>query len=597
MAKNAALVSTVLCVLCFTASYMMLSGQQPGHDNRFSVQFGARRLSPSGDASGRGKHVESTFSVESTDVSNTSGEEKSGRNKHVEDTTTMENTDVTNTSARQGLLITSGKDNASSATALQDEEGACAKYRKDSDDYDHVQWLAICEAMDPEDLQPFYFMPVAMGMKLLATYLTFGLDLVFKRPEKEPEDGCRKAGKRMTDTFKLCLKKIASLVFIALAVNTYIHDFEAWRESCTGNFWKDIGLVFIVWVTSPNFPAATMIWSTFKFQSPSVLLKLTPKYIAIPYIRVPLIPGGANWLPIEKHLYALILLPYFIPMALYYLLFIPATCACGIMTKCICCIGCIQQQCCCLFTFLGVVFTLGLHAGVKEEYGGYWDRYKWSLLTSLYYTFLQFWASTIAPILMTGLYALGMRASFEHFTMAVTLHAMPGLTDEVDGQTLDGDAVGKAVLAGRIVLNDADRKLLIDYNRENIKGDFEEFEEIQELISPISGRGGSQQVMGGEDRKKFDYIKIQVFLKTLQALAYVMLWQALYIYFARGFASHTYYGFEQALQVTVNERHMTSYVDNLRTLGQSHISSAMEVAQADHRFRSISRTLFSIWSF
>merc|ERR1740121_2546340 len=103
------------------------------------------------------------------------------------------------------------------------------------------------------------------------------------------------------------------------------------------------------------------MWSAFWFQSPPVLLDIVPKYISIPFSGVPVLLGKAKWLPVEKHFFALLLLPYLFPQYLMVGFGFPAVCACSIITKCMCCIGCVHQHCCLIITLLGVIFTLGLY--------------------------------------------------------------------------------------------------------------------------------------------------------------------------------------------------------------------------------------------
>lgn len=220
-----------------------------------------------------------------------------------------------------------------------------------------------------------------------STFLVFGFDMAFKTP---PETICSKV--------KGFLKSLFSLAFIFMALNGYYHDVMKVYHAHMGGL-LGCAVVVLVWATSPNYVAFQAIWISLYTQNPALALKLKPKYNHIGGI--PLVPGRSKWLPPLKHVYALLLAPYWL---LQMPLTLASNCFCTVWIASKCCLPaavCVKA----FFAFpcavLGVIVSLGFWSWARDA-SGYW----YPLFGACFcFALMQLWASDVAPMLFSWIYA------------------------------------------------------------------------------------------------------------------------------------------------------------------------------------------------
>jgi len=266
----------------------------------------------------------------------------------------------------------------------------------------------------PERLQPFYLMPVSFASKLILTMLIFGFGLSFQEipPERFP---CERAVKRV-------VQQIAGCGMIAMALHGYYVDGKKISLACqqlelSSQRWA---VALITCLTSANYIAARAVWGSLVTENPTNLLKLEPRKdvalnIVIPTINVPLFPGVVSWLPCFKHVYALLLLPYFVPymMASFGLgCFVWVWCC---STKCVVCIGMCVAGCRTCAAFFGVIFTLFLWPWPRKCFLYWWGVY-WPVC---YAGGIQFWATFITPIFFSFVFGALACVSFKSIVQGI----------------------------------------------------------------------------------------------------------------------------------------------------------------------------------
>lgn len=259
----------------------------------------------------------------------------------------------------------------------------------------------------PEELQPFYIMPVFFATKLILTLFIFGFTLSFK--EIRPEGACKTNAKWL-------VQQISGLGMIALALHGYYVDGKKIYLSCQQLELSSqrCAVAFLILITPANYVASRAIWISHFFVNPTNLLGFVPKSDCIMVFGsdVPLIPGTVTWLPCLKHVYALFLLPCFIP----YLSFQFCT-GCGL-----CVWSCVTKFSIEIGLFVTCFrMTVALSCACSTLFLWSWPRdcflYWWSVEWSNYYLIvLEIWAFIVAPILLSLIY--GVLACVSRASMA-----------------------------------------------------------------------------------------------------------------------------------------------------------------------------------
>ena len=226
--------------------------------------------------------------------------------------------------------------------------------------------------LEAETMQPIYLLPVTNGLKQLVVFFVFGFDLKFK-----PNSGTWK---------KKLIKWLASslfrVIFIGLAANAFRLDVQKffYRNKEESSRYNEVLIAMAVWCISPNFTMGLGIWNQLRLQSPGAVFRDDideSRYYQLwtPHIykdvRFPFCPGGARWLTIAKQVYALVLLPYVIPVMFLEVLMSVLFCYWIVFkSKMLCLVKCVQVHMitlgCCLIWLL----TAG-HYGA-EKIHKYW---------------------------------------------------------------------------------------------------------------------------------------------------------------------------------------------------------------------------------
>lgn len=414
-----------------------------------------------------------------------------------------------------------------------------------TDEKDKAYFDVLSKAIHPQKFPPFYLMPVLFATKILITMLVFGPGLAFKA--KPPDESC--FGK-FKSVGKYVAKLVSSLVFIALACNGYYVDSVRYGEAVAGtdSFWMKCGILTVVVLTSSNYTSTRALWNGLLIDNPGTLLQLEPKYPAVPYFKIPIVPGQANWIDPLKHIYALILLPYFLP---YYALsvvtgiFIPVWCCC--INKCVVCWGVFTGTCCCLLSLLGTIVTFGLYAYAKSTFAYWWDLY-WPLY---YIAFIQGWATGIAPFIFAIIYGCLICASPQSFASAFKPKA-------------DTNAPESALTQAAPLVDTDDRMKLIAINKESLEKDYD---------LSAAYETPSAATLEAVD---LNDTKIKMFHATCRGLSSIVVEQITAITTIRVLTSTTTDEYFALFKATVTERTMANYLATLR-----HVAAKAETKALD----------------
>ena len=186
-------------------------------------------------------------------------------------------------------------------------ENAAEKAAKEKDMKEH---LAQVQAwVEEESLMPFWVMPISFSIKI-------GLTMVLFPPIRmSPVERTWGAG------FKRLAAQLFSVGFVCLALNTWYCDITkilAARRAFPGDTKKLIQVIGLTWICSANLLASIPVSLSVTHFSPRQLYKLEGKqarYYPEMY-SYPMVIGDAKWLPWDKHIFFLVLLPYYLPFRL-----------------------------------------------------------------------------------------------------------------------------------------------------------------------------------------------------------------------------------------------------------------------------------------
>jgi hypothetical protein len=435
-------------------------------------------------------------------------------------------------------------------------------------EYDDEGWHMgkhdfVSVVVRPERLQPFYLMPVSFASKLILTMLIFGFGLSFQEvpPERFP---CERAVKRV-------VQQIAGCGMIAMALNGYYVDGKRIFLACqqlelSSQRWA---VAFITCLTSANYIAARAIWNSLDTENPTKLLNLKPKddvrFSLIPIINIPLCPGLGSWIPCLKHIYALLLLPYFVPyMVAQFGLgcFVWVWCC---STKCVVFIGMCVANCRTCAAFFGVIFTLFLWPWPRKCF-----LYWWGVYWPAYYALaIQIWAAWITPIIFSFIYGALARISPKSIVRGL-LRGLEVLTNRLEVLTnhmkrlidLDPEVLTnpEGLTNPEVLTKLVDEKLLsqeqiikqlVKWNAEQLKLDFEvDFLFDEECLIPITDVGEA---------------KVTIFFDTLSKMAVIIAEQCTLIFFVRALFSSNYVGYMGCMFRTITERTWVKYTSSLQT--------------------------------
>lgn len=430
--------------------------------------------------------------------------------------------------------------------------------------------ISFRDLIDPETLQPFWFLVLMNCFQVVAQSVVFGFDLKFKAAS----DDC--FNKYM---MPYVVRPTLALAFVAMSL-------LAWRKDLIeiSTIPKDVGwfrasfMVLVVWVTSPNYRAAKALFASLAVQSPMHLLALRyengpgqrevesaegpesknkskeekeaeklmaslmpqqsshplkPNYLACG--PVPLGPCSANWLPWYKWLYMIVLCPYIFVenfgsiLGGCSLLCPPARCWAMCVTGC--CLSW-HSVCCCWWLFL-VIITLGLWGGARSALGYEWG-YEWPVLQ---FGFIQSWAYA-APFIFVILYIIyiynkeegAQHVPFTEFVFAAQ-----------DPKFLEA---GRQEL---IALQSPDSS--------NLRADFGDTWEYHRTPETPE----KDKMVG------LQALKVEIVAKTMTAMAMVPLNQIIIIFTARVlFNTGDVDGYVKAIRDTVSERTMAKYLAFVR---------------------------------
>jgi len=273
------------------------------------------------------------------------------------------------------------------------------------------------ELLRPETMQPIYLLPVSNGIKQLFTFFVFGFDLKF-----QPKKGTWK-----TKVAKFVVSSIVKMGFIALAINSMIHDYHRFRrrDDLTETNYNEVLTLMAVWCTSPNFGAGLGVWGQLRIQSPGAVFRediefaryrhlWTPSASNYHDVRFPICPGGARWLSIMKQLYALVLLPYVIPaMLLEFLMSILFCYWIIFQSRLMCVLKCLQIHLLMFFCLFGWLLTFG-HIG-SNGIARYWT----SLWPFVYMYLVYLFASFVVPVMMAVIYGVCSGCAFRQIAKGI----------------------------------------------------------------------------------------------------------------------------------------------------------------------------------
>eukprot|EP00928_Gymnodinium_smaydae_P034706 TRINITY_DN24534_c0_g3_i1.p1 TRINITY_DN24534_c0_g3~~TRINITY_DN24534_c0_g3_i1.p1 ORF type:complete len:536 (-),score=51.30 TRINITY_DN24534_c0_g3_i1:139-1746(-) len=442
----------------------------------------------------------------------------------------------------------------------------------------------FADLIHPQNLQPFWMIPLCNSIKVVVMFALVGFDLPF-RP-KTPFQWSPK-------TIVMHLIKTAPLVF--LAVNGWSHDMKyAWSILAEKIPFGIRCLLFVdLWVMSSNYASALAIWSSLMIQSPAAALRLTPTYRAwrqTGAMKLPVSPFATMWLRPLKWLYAIVLLPYALPRYVFHSVVVffacPAQCFWCVCVRCACfqyvrfgcCMfsHCVAKCCCFCFSIPAVIFTFGF-CGYANQAFLYWF---WSGLARgwpVYYVlFLGLYTAVIVPYGTSILYGFMTCTPWKQIKIGLRLHKRMNdikkvlekarkenedfgkekhekLLSEVEGEGVSTAVQQMKFLPEPIKLSKEDISLMKFYAKDDLACDFEGLDDAH---NPMD-----------DHRVNLSDSRVRVVYATLMEVVAVTWEQLFYLTITRYLVS-VYTGQStgvlDALSVTLDERSLGDY--------QAHVS-------------------------
>jgi len=125
------------------------------------------------------------------------------------------------------------------------------------------------------------------------------------------------AGDGITDKLKRVAGIMATMAFTALAIITWYKDIVKIIDVAPQltNRGEMFLVIALTWSCSGNLPASISVGLSVVMFNPMKLFYARPLY-SCHVFGYPLYPGQVDWLPWHKHIYFLVLLPYFAPFCL-----------------------------------------------------------------------------------------------------------------------------------------------------------------------------------------------------------------------------------------------------------------------------------------
>jgi len=437
---------------------------------------------------------------------------------------------------KNGKFVHSG--NGPKESDDTDAEKADDKSEEDDEDdtfYDGKGWHLnendlISKVIHPEKLQPYWFIPIVIGIKVLFTSVAFGFSFATKETKDE---GC-------VGEIKKIGKSVAQIAFCVMALNGYFRDYKrvvAGLEMTEG--WFDyMCVVTSVWVTSPNLASALAVWNDLRQFNPGKLLVLQKKgdWVQIPILGIPLVPGwNRQWLTFGKHCFAILLFPYWVlsELVLIALLLLRTGVECAGCCKIPFMICCATLKCEC--SLLGVIFTLGLVGWCRDSLHFWWGNI-WPVM---YGSLVLVWSFAVVPPLVGGLYACKM--------------GMPKLLQPQEAGGTEKSF--QEVMVAAQVLSKEERAEITRLNHEKLA---DEWDVASGEHSPLSGSGPVD--LSNARYKMFSQV-------TLSAMQLLVL-QYLVIMSSRAASAEDVEEYVGAIYITVTERTIRSYVGSLYNIGE-----------------------------
>ncbi|CAE7433322.1 Cyb5d2, partial [Symbiodinium necroappetens] len=502
--------------------------------------------------------------------------------------------------------------------------------------------------LEAETMQPIYLLPVTNGLKQIVVFFVFGFDLKFK-----PNSGTWK---------KKLIKWLASslfrVIFIGLAANAFRLDVQKFltRNKAESSRYNEVMIAMAVWCISPNFTMGLGIWNQLRLQSPGAVFRddiAESRYYQLwtPHIyrdvRFPFCPGGARWLTIAKQVYALVLLPYVIPVMFLEVLMSVLFCYWIVFkSRLFCLVKCIQVHMitlgCCLIWLL----TAG-HYGAEKIH-----KY-WTTLWPFVYMYLVYiFASFVVPVLMAAFYGILIGSHWFQIWKGIGLFQESkrktygllhkgarralNIAPESGSETSDGEEAPSYIEEWyyfimphrELQLELDDRTLLIRLDENRLSKDFkfnvredhtlgvrgvkivealllrlrEQMESDSEDDAGLN-RGCFDVLVGEEtcqdgdiniqndptlkhdlqdkkDRKESLHdSEVQIVMLTIKSLAEAAIVQAVTIFLVRTLTGETFSDFVNAMNITIQERHILDWIHHLAKLGEEKLGKALHTVR------------------
>lgn len=277
------------------------------------------------------------------------------------------------------------------------EAGDANKQKEGQEDARKTRERVRIEAVvEPGKMMPFWFISLTIVLKVCLTSSMFGYDVKFAPQVPGPLS-------RLKSVASYC----GQALFFTLAVNSWRQDMAEYRSiladaPSTLTHFECIVVLADVWITSPNLPASIAIWYNIIVLRPTNLYpKLKPKYMHLK--GVPILPGTTAWLPVLKHVYALLLAPYALLLALVGNALVGSSIM--VVFQCVLWyVSCKPVSCCCIW-FIQIVLTLALWGTAKSNTAAYledaWPFWMFMAVSS--FNACIFWMSAFLYGLWVGL--------------------------------------------------------------------------------------------------------------------------------------------------------------------------------------------------
>lgn len=324
---------------------------------------------------------------------------------------------------------------APAATTATNADGAQHENRRGSHQPDHGRTARdggrddvgqVTRLVKPLTAMPFWFMAPSFMGKILFTALVFGFDIRFKMPKGE------------ADKRRVLLKKTGALsmriLFILMALNSWHHDIRRLMNMQPSTFYEGLLIGMVIWAGSPNLAAAASVCTSVTMFNPMRLFRgLRPKYAHIH--GYPLLPCTASWLPFPKHVYVMVLMPYFLPYAVLNL--IPLTTRPMTLGLYNLVVGCTSAVACWSFGKIVVLFcwwaaavaaTFYLWPRGRDMFWLYWEEGAWIFWM---YVMIHTWmvvAIFIAGAIYARIIGVSVRELVESTSSNISLPMSPNIT-------------------------------------------------------------------------------------------------------------------------------------------------------------------------